>query len=55
MYVTYGLKVTSPDEPLVGKLERAVEIVKAAVFPGAYLVNTFPMRTFSTINTSSPQ
>lgn len=44
MSLTYGLEITSHDDPFLSSAERALAIMEEVAVPGAFLVDTFPSR-----------
>jgi len=54
MSLTYGFDVKSHDDPFLAAAERALAILEEATVPGAFLVNTFPIRKRLSKNVVSP-
>lgn len=46
MGITYGLDIKSHEDRFLQTAERAVECAERAMVPGAFLVDTFPIRPF---------
>ena len=46
MDITYDLDIKSHEDKYLQAAERAMEWGENAVIPGAFLVNTFPIRPF---------
>lgn len=42
--MTYGLNITSNEDQLLRATIEALEVITKAMVPGAYLVDTIPMR-----------
>lgn len=45
--ITYGLDIESHDDKYLQAAEGAMEYAGRAMIPGAFLVDTFPIREFS--------
>ena len=45
MDITYGLDIKSHEDPFLQAAERAMECAKSTMIPGAFLVDTFPIRS----------
>lgn len=45
MSVTYGIDVQPSNDPYIDLAERALHSLVAAVVPGAFLVDSIPLRT----------
>ena len=45
MSLTYGLDIKSHEDPFLSAAERALTIIEEVTVPGAFLVDTFPIRT----------
>ena len=46
MEITYGLNIESHENKFLQMAEHALEDLGRAVVPGAFLVDTFPIRSF---------
>jgi hypothetical protein len=47
MYLAYGFDIKSHEDPFLSAAERALVIMEEAVVPGTFLVNAFPICTWS--------
>jgi hypothetical protein len=47
MEITYGLDIESHEDKFLQAAEHAAEYIERIVAPGAFLVDTFPIRSFS--------
>lgn len=47
LLITYGINVQSVDNPFLIMVEKAMETLAVAGNPGAFLVDTLPIRTVS--------
>jgi hypothetical protein len=47
MEITYGLDIKSHEDKFLQTAEHAAEYMKRVMVPGAFLVNTFPIRSFN--------
>ena len=47
MEITYGLDIQSHDDKYLQAAESAMDYAQEAMVPGAFLVDTFPIRSFS--------
>ena len=47
MEIAYGLDVKSHNDKYLQAAERAMDCAREAMVPGAFLVDTFPIRSFS--------
>ena len=47
MEITYGLDITSHEDKFLRAAERAMERVERVLVPGAFLVDTLPIRSLS--------
>jgi hypothetical protein len=54
MSLTYGFNLKSHDDPFLLAAERALHTLEAVAVPGAFLVDTFPIRTCHREHVSSP-
>ena len=46
MEITYGLDIKSHEDKFLQTSEHAMEYIERAMVPGAFLVDTFPIRSF---------
>jgi hypothetical protein len=44
MLVVYGYQMASENDTIVKSMEKAMNMISEATFPGAIAVNTFPIR-----------
>ena len=44
MEMTYGMEIESHEDKFLQAAERGIECVESTVIPGAFLVDTFPIR-----------
>ena len=44
IYSAYGLRTASRDDPLIETVEHGLEATLAAMIPGRFLVDAFPIR-----------
>ena len=44
IYSAYGLKTASRDDPIIETVEHGLEAALAAMIPGRFLVDAFPIR-----------
>lgn len=47
MDVVYGIQVTGITDPYITIAEKSLEMISAAMLPGAYLVDLLPLRMCS--------
>lgn len=45
MEITYGMNIESHEDKFLRTAERALEYIKKVLVPGAFLVDTFPIRS----------
>lgn len=50
IYSAYGLKTGSHDDPLIETVEHGLEATLAAMIPGRFLVDAFPIREWQTFD-----
>jgi len=48
MSLTYGFDIKSHEDPFIAAAERGMALIEEASVPGAFLVDTFPIRTRKT-------
>jgi hypothetical protein len=46
MEITYGLNIESHEDKFLQTAEHAMEYIEKIMVPGAFLVDTFPIRSF---------
>ena len=46
MEITYGLNIESHEDKFLQTAEHAMKRLERVVIPGAFLVDTFPIRSF---------
>ena len=46
MDVVYGIQVTGMTDPYITRAEKSLQMISAALRPGAYLVDLLPFRTW---------
>ena len=46
MEITYGLDIKSPEDKFLQSAEHALKHADRVLVPGAFLVDTFPIRSF---------
>ena len=44
MEMTYGMEIESNEDKFLQAAERGIECVESTVIPGAFLIDTFPIR-----------
>ena len=47
MEITYGMNIESHEDKFLQAAEHAMDYIKEIMVPGAFLVDTFPIRSFS--------
>lgn len=45
MEITYGMNIESHEDKFLRTAERALDYIKKVLVPGAFLVDTFPIRS----------